>query len=94
MLYLYYCLTCAGTGKRGNLSGKKKCKTCGGTGQRYVEPPEVERLRTICDGTYTILVLPGKYPELHTKLFEAEAPNAAAQRLVESIVFDLKKEEK
>ena len=34
---LTYCLTCAGTGKRGNLSGKKKCPVCNGTGKRELE---------------------------------------------------------
>lgn len=33
------CLTCGGTGRRGNLSGKKKCKTCDGTGTRSVATP-------------------------------------------------------
>lgn len=38
---LCQCLTCGGTGRRGNLSGKKKCKFCGGTGTRsiVVSPP-------------------------------------------------------
>ena len=31
------CLTCGGTGRRGNLSGKKKCKTCKGTGTRLIK---------------------------------------------------------
>lgn len=33
---LAHCLTCGGTGKRGNLSGRKLCKTCKGTGTRTV----------------------------------------------------------
>jgi DnaJ-class molecular chaperone len=35
---LDYCLTCAGTGRKGNLSGKKKCPACQGTKVREVEP--------------------------------------------------------
>lgn len=33
---LAYCLACGGTGRRGNLSGKKKCQKCAGTGRRSV----------------------------------------------------------
>ncbi len=33
---LAHCLTCGGTGRRGNLSGKKKCPKCSGTGRRTV----------------------------------------------------------
>lgn len=32
-----HCLTCGGTGKRGNLSGKKKCRTCDGSGIRHLD---------------------------------------------------------
>ena len=31
------CLTCGGTGRRGNLSGKKRCKTCDGSGKRSIK---------------------------------------------------------
>lgn len=34
---LDYCLTCGGTGRRGNLSGKKLCPTCKGEKTRKVE---------------------------------------------------------
>lgn len=33
---LAYCLACGGTGRRGNLSGKKSCQKCKGTGRRTV----------------------------------------------------------
>lgn len=48
---LEYCLTCGGTGKRGNLSGKKKCPTCKGEKIRQVEDTfEGEPIRnmTVC----------------------------------------------
>lgn len=44
-----YCLTCAGTGKRGNLSGKKACKTCEGTGKRTVENVKIDKHATVLD---------------------------------------------
>lgn len=62
-----YCLTCGGTGKRGNLSGKKLCKTCNGTGERYVEDSQRPGA-TIVDGEFTKVTAPKCfYPRLDPK---------------------------
>lgn len=46
-----YCLTCGGTGRRGNLSGKKKCHACQGTGGRTLQSTKNGRPHTptVCD---------------------------------------------
>jgi DnaJ-class molecular chaperone len=53
-----YCLTCAGTGKRGNLSGKKACKTCGGSGKRTIQHTKNDKPvnATVCEDFNKIIV--------------------------------------
>ena len=57
---LAYCLTCGGTGRKGNLSGKKKCPACNGTKVR-----EMGHLKdgkpfypTTCDTSFTTVTIP------------------------------------
>lgn len=55
-----HCLTCGGTGKKGNLSGKKKCPACKGTGLREIELTKDGKPidLTVCDGPFTTVTIP------------------------------------
>lgn len=57
---LAYCLTCGGTGRKGNLSGKKKCPVCNGSKYREVENTRDGKpaLYTVCDGPFTSITIP------------------------------------